>query len=265
MNLIALSELSVENVYEIWRLAEAPLKSLNCKAAWSFEGNGIRTRTTFIQAFQELEIPFIELPNLLKTAERVEDLAGYLDPFYSLYVIREANHQRLSQFAKHSAKPVINAMSSQGHPCEVLTDAFWINKSIGAINQLRICLWGPTTNVFRSWHQLALVLGLQLTHFCDRQFHDGSQGVKFTSTLDFNADVVITDGWPPNCATPLSLTEALLQKLGRPKLLPTPPFTIGQELDFDPLLYANFAGYQQKQWLLPVQKAIITHCLQSRL
>lgn len=261
MDLIALDSLSAENIQHIWRLADLPFEQLNVNAAWSFEGNGIRTRTTFIQACRELGISFIELPNLLKTAERPEDLAGYLDPFYDLYIIREANHQRLEQFAHHSAKPVINAMSSLGHPCEVLTDAFWLNKSLGQLKQLSICLWGPTTNVFRSWHQLAAVLGLRLTHFCDPIFHRDLAGVTFTSSLDFSADVVITDGWPADCGAPVPLTESILHQLGKPTLLPTPPFTIGQELSFDPLRYSNFAGYRQKESLLPVQKAIITFCL----
>lgn len=265
MDLLSLRDLTPENIREIWRLTESPLPTLACKVGWSFEGNGIRTRTTFIQAFRELGISFIELPNLLKTAERAEDLAGYLDPFYDLYVIRESNHQRLEQFAGHANQPVINAMSSEEHPCEVLTDAFWINKSLGPIQQLRICLWGPTTNVFRSWQRLASVLGLQLIHCCAPQFHSDLAGVTFISEPNFNADVVITDGWPKDCGTPLALTKSILKKLGNPTLLPTPPFTLGQELDFDPLHYPNFAGYQQKQWLLPVQKAIITHCLQSRL
>ncbi len=263
MDLISLDRLSANNIHQIWQLAENPLVGLKGNAAWSFEGNGIRTRTTFIQACRELGISFIELPNLLKTAERTEDLAGYLDPFYDLYIIRESNHQRLERFALHSAKPVINAMSGQGHPCEVLTDAMWINKSIGRIEQLRICLWGPTTNVFRSWHQLASVLGLQLIHFCDPSFHADINGVTFTSTLDFKAEVVITDGWPADCGAPPPLTESILLKLDNPTLLPTPPFTIGQELDFDPLHYANFAGYRQKEWLLLVQKAIIAFCMRG--
>lgn len=265
MNFINLSEIDADTIHQIWRLVDTPVEPFSANVGWSFEGNGIRTRTTFIRAFQELGISFIELPNLLKTPERVEDLAGYLDSFYDLYVIRESNHQRLSHFAAHSSKPVINAMSSQGHPCEVLTDAFWINKSIAPVNTLRIALWGPTTNVFSSWHQLANVLGFELIHFCDRQFHRELKGVTFTSELDFSADVVITDGWPKDCGLPLSLTESILHKLGCPHLLPTPPFTLGQELDFDPLHYPQFVGYQQKHWLLPVQKAIITYCLKNHL
>jgi ornithine carbamoyltransferase len=96
-----------------------------------------------------------ELPNFLTSDERASDLAGYLDPFYDIYVIRAANHARLAEFASASRRPVINAMSDSGHPCEVLTDAYFIDTELMPLEQARICLWGPPTNVFRSWHELA--------------------------------------------------------------------------------------------------------------
>jgi hypothetical protein len=58
-----------------------------------------------------------------------------------------------------------------------------------------------------------------------------------------------------------SLTEGHLEQMGLPLLLPTPPFTNGEELDFDPISYANFAGYDQKYYLLKVQKAIIRYVM----
>lgn len=82
MNLIDLSQLNAEQVRAIGALVDTPCQPLQRKVAWSFERNGIRTRTSFIQTFQELGLSFVELPNLLKTPERAADLAGYLDPFY---------------------------------------------------------------------------------------------------------------------------------------------------------------------------------------
>ena len=130
MKLIQINDLSAQDIRSIWNLATKPSTPPKGNVAWSFEGNGIRTRTTFIQAFRELNLSFVELPNLLKTNERVADLAGYLDPFYDIYVIRDSNHERLTEFANASRRPVVNAMSSFGHPCEVLTDAYSIEKKL---------------------------------------------------------------------------------------------------------------------------------------
>jgi ornithine carbamoyltransferase len=84
----------------------------------------------------------------------------------------------------------------------------------------------------------------------------------FTELVPPQIDIVVTDGWPRDLErTPQALTPAMLAAMGQPKLLPTPPFTIGRELSFDPLSYAGFVGYQQKELLLPVQKAILRRFL----
>ena len=260
MNLVGLTDLTPFDIREIWRLAKSPPQAMRGTVGWSFEGNGIRTRTTFLQAFRDLGLSYSELPNLLKTGERARDLAGYLDPFYSIYVIRESNHQRLLDFASASRRPVVNAMSGEGHPCEVLTDAFYVDSTFGPLENTRICLWGPTTNVFKSWHELAAVFGFEIFHLCETSFHETKSHVLYRDVPDVEVDVLVTDGWPANYSnSDWSLTAEKLARLGNPRLLPTPPFSIGKEICFDPTSYARFVGYTQKELLLPVQRGILTH------
>lgn len=191
MNLVSICSLSEHDIRAIWSSVNLPDRPVAANVAWSFEGNGIRTRTTFIRAFRELGMQFTELPNLLKTTERVVDLAGYLDPFFSLYVVRNTDHERLQAFADASSRPVINAMSAREHPCEVLTDAFFIDREIRELTKANICLWGPTTNVFRSWHELATKLGIKVSQVCDSSFHEEHPAVKFMTTVPLQTDVVI--------------------------------------------------------------------------
>ena len=270
MNLIQLTDLQPSDIRHIWSLVEASTPRLSGTVAWSFEGNGIRTRTTFIEAFRRLGLAFTELPNLLKTGERVGDLAGYLDPFYAMYVVRESDHARLSAFAAATRRPVVNAMSAQGHPCEVLTDAWHVQTRIKPLQQARVCLWGPGTNVFRSWHELAQVLGFGLVQVCHRRFHEVLPHVAFVepSALRGTVDVVVTDSWPASAqadattqADLVPLTEEHLATMGQPALLPTPPFTLGRELAVDPVDYPGFVGYAQKELLLPVQMAVVRWAL----
>ena len=258
MNLLDIDDLSATEVRAIWAMANAKPRPLPGTVGWSFEGNGIRTRTTFIEAFRELGLAYTELPNLLKTNERPSDLAAYLDPFYAMYVVRESNHERLRAFAAASSRPVINAMSSKAHPCEVLSDAYYIDAKIRPIENARIGLWGPPTNVFQSWHALASVLDIKIAHFCDTEFHSEGRHVVFNRSPSEAVDILITDSWPSEFNDPAwSLTREHLERLGNPKLLPTPPFSIGKELGFDPSSYEGFVGYQQKRVLLSVQRAIL--------
>ena len=106
MNLLHLSDLQPDDIRHIWSLVNTPGPPLQGTVAWSFDGKGIRTRTTFIQAFRQLGLAFTELPHLLQTSERACDLAGYLDPFYALYVVREPDHARLAEFAAASCLSV---------------------------------------------------------------------------------------------------------------------------------------------------------------
>jgi len=265
MNLVSLATLSPEDVRSIWRLASSPIGQVQGTVAWSFEGNGIRTRTTFLKAFRDLGLSVVELPNLLKTGERTCDLAGYLDPFYDVYVIRESNHERLAEFAAASRRPVVNAMSGAGHPCEVLADAYFIESTVGSLDALSICLWGPPTNVFRSWHELAALMGFSLLHVCHERFHETVPNVAFSSSSPGPVDVVVTDGWPAGMvqvSQPLLIED--LARIGDPVLLPTPPFTVGGELSVDPLHYSRFAGYEQKKLLVPVQRAVLRHLLAAQ-
>ena len=264
MKLVCLSAFSEQNIREIWSLVDAPHTPAGFNVAWSFEGNGIRTRTTFIRAFRELGMEFTELPNLLKTEERVDDLAGYLDSFFDLYVIRDSNHQRLEAFAKASCRPVVNAMSANGHPCEVLTDAYYLDRKFINLKHAHICLWGPTTNVFRSWHQIATILDLNITQVCEERFHEQHPSIEFRNEAPSHVDVVITDSWPAGIDhSALALSSQHLSAMGSPALLPTPPFTIGREVLLDPVVYQGFVGYQQKRLLLPVQKAILRYATEA--
>jgi len=262
-NLLDINDLTKSEILNIWEIvSNGAVQKADGHVAWSFEGNGIRTRTTFLQAFQKLGLAYVELPNFLKTNESVEDLAGYMDSFYSLYVIRDNNHQRMVDFAAVSNRPVINAMSSNAHPCEVLTDAYYLHNKFNELKEANILLWGPMTNVLKSWHSLAQVLDVSIAHYCPTEFQVPSPNITYIQTLSERFDAIITDAWPDSFNNKdYSLTEQHLLDLGSPILLPTPPVSIGNELDFAPSTSQLFSGYSQKSLLLPVQTAIISHLL----
>src|SRR5512133_1792323 len=147
-DLISIRALSVDTIHEIFHLARK-LKNgyqpsfVGSTSAYSFEGNSLRTRATFLKAMARLEMTAIELPNLLKTDEDKTHLARYLDQWVDLYVIRESRHEILELFAHASQRPVINAMSAQAHPCEVLSDAFFLWERFANLQQLKVCIVGP--------------------------------------------------------------------------------------------------------------------------
>ncbi len=271
-SLLTIDDLSPGDINAIFERADRPMPSRPAleallTAAYSFEGNSIRTRTTFLKALAALSIQAIEVPNLLKTVEPVEHLAGYMDNWVDLYVIRERNHERLGSFTKASNRPVINALSAQAHPCEVLADAYSIRTSKGSLSELTYCIVGPPTNVLTSWHTLADVLGLRLTHVMPEELSaevplawrqrivpDKRAGLS-------EADVVLTDAWPENFHDRrFRLTLDDLAVVNEDAwVIPCPPFNTAKEIADDVIASKFFAGYRQKAALYPVQRAIIQH------
>jgi len=265
--LITIDDLSQEDIAEIFSLADNAhrlnLADRDIFACYSFEGNSIRTRATFIKALNALGISGVELPNILGTKEAPEHLAGYLDNWLDLYIIRAADHEKLSQFARYTSKPTINAMSSEAHPCEVLADAYSIQRKKGELKNLKYCIIGPPTNVLNSWHRLGQVLGLEIVHVLPEEYM--SQGVvRGMVTTDKSvglkeADIILTDAWPPDFRDKdfqLTLDDL---RIAKPDawVIPCPPFNTQNEVHQDVIDSGYFAGYGQKEFLYQVQKAII--------
>jgi ornithine carbamoyltransferase len=261
--LLTVGDLDREAIETLWSSVGAHERvASDLTVACSFQGTGVRTRTTFLQAFAGLGVRAVELPGFLETGERPEDLAGYLDTFYSLYVVRHGDHDRLAAFAGASSRPVVNAMSSLEHPCEALSDGYWFETRVKPLKHGNILLWGPATNVLRSWASLCTTFSADVCHFAPADAGLPVARVGPTELHGLEPDIVITDGWPSGFRERCySLTSAALETLGKPLLLPTPPFTIGEELAFDPLTYPGFVGYRQKECLLPVHRAIAAYLL----
>jgi ornithine carbamoyltransferase len=266
--------LSASEVYSLFALArdlksayEPKLPSLTC--AYSFEGNSLRTRSTFLKAFADLELTAIELPNLLKTGEQKRHLAGYLDQWIDVYVIRESDHTTLEDFAHASRKPIINAMTSREHPCEVLSDAFWLWERFAGLEELKFCILGPHTNVLSSWVELCQLLGLAFIRVQPVGFNDPSgipTSENLTPSLEEGlkgVDVVLTDAWPEGFHDiAYQLTPSKLDRANRGVVvIPCPPFSTDNEVDQALINSPYFAGYSQKRDLYTVHKAILVSLL----
>jgi ornithine carbamoyltransferase len=269
-DLLSIAALSIKDIEQIFQLARK-LKNgylpnfAGITSAYSFEGNSLRTRATFLKAMARLEITAIELPNLLKTNEDKTHLAGYLDQWMSIYIIRESNHEILETFAGASKRPVVNAMSSQEHPCEVLSDAFFLSEHYGKLQALKVCLVGPATNVLQSWREFCELLEIKYVQVCPQSekahtekhiVHSLAEGIQ-------GADVILTDHWPDGSfELEYQVTLDKLQFAAPQALvIPCPPFDTRQEIHPDVITSPYFAGYEQKQDLYTVHQAIVVNLL----
>jgi ornithine carbamoyltransferase len=182
--------------------------------AMLFEKASLRTRTTFEIAVRELGGSVIGLqPDAaLGSREAVVDVARTLERWIDAVVIRTFSHQVLAQFAASACRMhVINALSDDEHPCQVVADFLTLREHWGALRGRTIAYVGDGNNVAVSLAHAAALLGVNL-HVASpdgyqlpdaavqQATHAASHGARlrlFTEAADAVAgvDAVYTDTW----------------------------------------------------------------------
>ena len=126
-----------------------------------------RTRVSFeVGAGQLGMIPVVLTTqgSQLARGEPVPDTARVLSRYVDLLVYRTSTRDRLEQMAKHASVPVINALSDDGHPVQVLCDVFTIEEHFKkSIEGMRVAWIGDcSSNMARSFVEASKLFGFEL-------------------------------------------------------------------------------------------------------
>ncbi|WP_302051162.1 ornithine carbamoyltransferase [Corynebacterium glutamicum] len=230
-----------------------------------FPPSSLRTRVSFERGVLEMGLqPIAFPPETFDKSEDLADVAGYLSAWVQLMVVRHADISVLQRLADADVLPVINAMTNVNHPCEVLSDLYALSQETDPFS-LRFLFVGADGNIARAWWEATKAFGLSITQSCPAELRVPGmpwQG-DLTKTIS-NADVVITDG-PGSHAeslTPYRVTAAVLD-VAPPaiRFAPCPPFIRGREVSTDAIEDLAFIGYGFKQYLKPVQQAVMSWAL----
>lgn len=176
--------------------------------AMLFEKASTRTRISFEAGFAQLGGSVIFLDTLqtqLKNKESVEDTARAISRMVDLVMIRTALHSRLTAFAGHSKVPVINGLTNDNHPCQVMADIMTFIEKRGSIKGAVVTWIGDANNVLYSWLQAASILGFKVRISAPPGYSINSSQVPenedcydfFLSPIEAaeGADLVTTDNW----------------------------------------------------------------------
>ena len=130
-----------------------------------FEKASTRTRVSFEAGMYQMGGSVVHLTtgdSQLGRAEPIEDSARVISRMVDLVMIRTYEQAKLDLFAKHSRVPVINGLTNEFHPCQILADVFTFIEHRGAI-QGKVVAWvGDGNNMANTWLQAADVLGFTL-------------------------------------------------------------------------------------------------------
>lgn len=233
--------------------------------AMFFPAASLRTRASFERGAHVMGLqPVVFPPESLDKPEAAADVAGYLAQFVDAMVVRHADISVLDALAEADALPVVNAMTDENHPCEVLADVFALARDTD-VRGLRFLFVGADGNIGRAWQEAARLFDLDLVQCAPPEL--AVPGARWTDDLAEavrHADVVLTDG-PGRHAealAPYRVTADLLATApDGVRFAPCPPFLRGREASADALDGPWFVGHAFKRALLPVQQAVLAHVL----
>jgi len=135
--------------------------------AMVFEKASTRTRVSFEAGMYQMGGSVIHLTtsdSQLGRAEPIEDTARVISRMVDLVMIRTFEQERIERFAAYSRVPVINGLTNEYHPCQILADIFTFNEFRGTLEGKTVAWIGDGNNMAYTWLQAAELLGFKL-HF----------------------------------------------------------------------------------------------------
>jgi ornithine carbamoyltransferase len=170
--------------------------------AMIFDKPTLRTQASFAAGIAELGgNPLLVEGKLagIGLRESVADVARVLGRQASAIVWRTYEQSRIDEMAAYAGVPVINALTDEFHPCQLLADLLTVQEHKGTLAGLKVAFVGDAAcNMGNSWALAGAIAGMQVTFGCP----DGYAPAHGTSTVTDDpvaavtgADVVVTDTW----------------------------------------------------------------------
>jgi ornithine carbamoyltransferase len=179
--------------------------------AMIFEKPSLRTRVSFEAGMIQLGGHAIFLgPNEIQLGvrETPADCARSLSRWVDLITVRTFSQKTLEEIAEYATVPVINALTDESHPCQVLADCLTLIEHRGQLDGLKIVFIGDGNNMVNSWMEAAAVLPITFVLACPPGYEPNPEieqrarqnGASITITNSVkeaagDADVIYTDVW----------------------------------------------------------------------
>jgi ornithine carbamoyltransferase len=259
--------------------------------AMIFEKASTRTRVSFEAGMYQLGGSVVHLTtgdSQLGRAEPIEDSAKVISRMVDLVMIRTYEQTKIERFAAHSRVPVINGLTNEFHPCQILADLFTFIEHRGSIAGKVVAWVGDGNNMANTWLQAAELLGFTV-HLSTPSGYEVDQAVAgirsgesykvFRDPMQAcqGADLVTTDVWTSMgyeaenearkkafadwCVTPAMMAVAKNDALFMHCL----PAHRGEEVMAEVIDGPQSAVWDEAENRLHVQKALMEFLLLGRL
>ena len=177
--------------------------------AMIFEKASTRTRVSFEAGMYQMGGSVVHLTtgdSHLGRAEPIEDTAKVISRMVDMVMIRTYEQTKIERFAAHSRVPVINGLTNEFHPCQILADIFTYIEHRGSIKGKTVAWVGDGNNMANTWLQASEILDFKV-HVSTPSGYEVDQSVAgirssesyrvFKNPLEAcaGADLVTTDVW----------------------------------------------------------------------
>jgi len=173
-----------------------------------FEKHSTRTRLSFEVGMQQLGGNSIVLQmrdTQIDRGETIEDAARVISRMCDIVMLRTFEHSKIEAFAKNSMVPLINGLTNEHHPCQVLSDIFTFQEQRGNILGKTISWIGDINNMCASWIEASNIFGFKLHVSCPPQYKHLLEELNINqSNVEYFADpleacvqssLITTDVW----------------------------------------------------------------------
>ena len=259
--------------------------------AMIFEKASTRTRVSFEAGMYQLGGSVVHLTtgdSQLGRAEPIEDSAKVISRMVDLVMIRTFEQSKLDRFAEHSRVPVINGLTNEFHPCQILADIFTYIEHRGSIRGKTVAWVGDGNNMANTWLQASEILGFKV-HLSTPGGYEVDQsiaGIRSNDSYEVfknpmkacaGADLVTTDVWTSmgyeaeNEARKKAFADwcvdAEMMRAAKPDALFMHglPAHRGEEVEADVIDGPQSVVWDEAENRMHVQKALMEYLLLGRL
>jgi len=295
VDLSAVSAIDLRRILDDAALRKARLKSGEVSRpfegkvlAMIFDKPSTRTRVSFDVAMRQLGGETIMLTGAemqLGRSETIADTAKVLSRYVDIIMIRTTTHARLLELAENATVPVINGLTDETHPCQLMADVMTYEEHRGTIAGRTFAWTGDGNNVLHSLLEasarfsfglkVAVPEGSEPNDKYVRWAKKSGGRIVFTRTAEDavrDADCVMTDTWVSmgqehrarghNVFMPFQVNGKLMQ-LTKPDALfmHCLPAHRGEEVTSEVLDGPHSVAFDAAENRLHAQKAVLAWCL----
>ncbi|NUB28998.1 ornithine carbamoyltransferase [Azospirillum brasilense] len=256
--------------------------------AMIFEKPSTRTRVSFEVGMRQLggDVVVLKPDDMqLGRGETIGDAARVLSRYVDAVMVRTMGEERVQELAEFASVPIINGLTDQSHPCQIMADVMTFEEHRGPIEGRTVAWIGDVNNVAVSWVHVAVRLGVEIRLGCPEIYgpapelldwvkREGGRSTVTTSPEEAvrGADCVVTDAWASMHNTdvderaavlgPYQVNEALMD-LAAPDALfmHCLPAHRGEEVTDGVIDGRHSVVWDEAENRLHAQKAILAWCL----